>query len=173
MAVISLTEALSVPDVLSTDMFRLELGTLPGVSSNNLVLKCQSFVVAEENNEMYQQKIGVHTRGFRGQGEYGHQLATRFVEDVTCDTGVSLRTWSQQINGLISGTSSGYLKDYSITAGATIYDTTGKAVETWTLYNFFITNIEEIELEYGEAQAMMYQASFWFDYKKSSLITYR
>lgn len=173
MAIITLTEAMAVPDIMSTDLFRLELGAIPGVTTNNLNILCQNFTVSEESNAMYQQKIGTHVRGFRGQREDGHQLSVRFSNAVDNSTANALRTWDQQIAGQESGTSSGYIKDYSITAGATVYDTTGKAVETWTLRNFFLINVQEIDFEYGESQPYIVGASFWFDYKRSSAITYR
>ena len=171
---ITLTEALSLSDVLSNQLFVLDLGTIPGSSgTNDLYLRCQGMTIGEEGNNAYQAKIGPHTRGFRGIGEFSHNMSVRFLETVDSQTSKDLRGWSQKVNGLITGTSSGYLRDYSVKATGTIFDTTGVATEVWTFDNMFIQNISDIDFENEAGQAVMITATFWYDVKKSSLITYR
>jgi hypothetical protein len=156
----------ALPDVLASDRFTINFGSIPGYGDtyNNLTLKCLDCVIAGTGNEHFQVPLGNVMRNFRGKKMYQRQMSVTFAETVDASTVAALRQWNEQVVGTNSGNSQGYIASYAVTAVVSVYDTTGAVADTATFYNCFIADMQDYNLDTSTSQPVRVQALFVYDY---------
>src|SRR5580765_6265272 len=112
---VTLNEIETLPDILSTEHFLLNLGAIPGFGANDdLALKCVDANIPGFSTENYEVPLHGVVRNFRGRKMYPRVLAVTYVEDSYMRTLNSLRAWMEQIVGQNTNTSIGGIADYSV-----------------------------------------------------------
>ena len=162
---ISLDEAQSLPDILSAENYRFQMGSIPGWGdSTPLEIKCQSVAVPGRSNTPIEVALGSFIRSFSGLNRWNTTVAATYVETIDMDTLQTLRTWLEQIRGTRSGTSIGDIRDYSINPVLTVFDQAGRVADTIYFYNFWIDTISDFTMEGANSTAIQVQATFKYDY---------
>ena len=172
MARVSLTDILSIPDILSPDAFYLAITQVPGSGGDlrNLALKCLNCSIAGFSTEKITVPIHSHQRNFRGRGIQPQTLSVTYYEDQTHDTWKIVKGWKEFMVGTISGNSQDFLKGYSTSATLEIYDHTGNTIHTMTFYNVFPTDVGDIAIDGSSSSAMQIPVTFSYDYTESDIV---
>jgi hypothetical protein len=162
---ITLAEAQSIPDILSAENYRLNLGEIPNIgNAADLSIKCQTAVIPGRRNESFEASLGGYVRNFSGRNLWERTIAIGFVEDITMGTSYLLRGWLEQIRGTNSGTAIGNIADYSVSPELSIFDQAGNEVDVVQFFNFYIESLSDINLEVNSSQPIQIQATFRYDY---------
>lgn len=174
MARVQLSETQSLPDILSSEHFTLQLGNIPGVGdSYPLLLKCLDTNIPGFSTESYEVMIHGSVRNFRGRRMFPRTLAATFVEDSTGETLASLRTWMEQIVGTNSNTSIGGIADYSTESLLTVYDQAGNPVDQITFINLFLQDVPDVQVSGESSTVMRVTATFKYDYPRYNGVSIR
>jgi hypothetical protein len=165
---LTLTQEQSLPDVLATDRFTINFGSIPtfGSTQTSLLLKCIDVVIPGTSNQRFTVPLGNVNRSFRGKKEFGQQntMSVAFIETVDATSLQALREWLEYCVGTTSGNSQGYINDYAVTPVLNTYDTTGSIADTVTIYRCFPIDVQDIQLSTAQTQQMQVNAAFSFDY---------
>ena len=160
------TQMQALPDVLTTDRFILNFGSIPitGDSYGALSLKCVDVSMPGSQNARFDVPLGNVDRSFRGKKTYGRQFSAAFSETVDLSSLRKLRNWLEACAGTDSGNSQGYISDYAVTANLQVFDTTGAAADYCDIFRCFIFDLQDIGLENSQTQGMRATAQFSYDY---------
>lgn len=162
---ISLSDALSIPDLLDQSRYTLYLGQIPGSGdSRDLTIKCFMATTPGMANEAFEAVLGGHQVNFRGRMLLNQTLTFSFYEDSRMNTLTKLRTWHEYVVGTESGNSQGYVDDYSVDAQLAVYDTVGLLVGNHIIYRLYPNDVPEIQQSGESSSAMQINASFKFTY---------
>ena len=161
MARVAWTEVDSLPDILSGENYMLVFGSVPIAGSTlDLSLKCQNVIQAGMSNEAFDVPLHGFVKRFRGRKMYPRQFQATFVEVSDFSTINKLRQWMEYVAGSESGTSGGYLADYSVTAVLYTYDTTGKEVNRTYYDQVFPQDIPDVTMDSTSSQPVVVSATF-------------
>lgn len=169
MAAFTNAQSQALSDILASDRFVMNFGSVPGGAGNTLTslsLKCIDSVIPGFSNERFEVRIGAQGRAFRGQKRYTYQAQLTFLETVDLSTLDTLRNWAEFVVGTNSGNSGGYINQYAVTATMQTYDTTGALADSAKFFRMFPVDIQDIPMTVNTTQAMMVQGLFSFDYVK-------
>jgi len=172
---VQLNDIETLPDILSTEHFALNLGALPGTSEDGtkLLLKCVDANIPGFSTENYEVPLHGVVRNFRGRKMYPRSLAVTFVEDSTMNTLNQLRNWMEQIVGYNTNTSIGGIADYAVTALLTIFDQAGRTIDEIRFINTFIQDVPDVQVTGESSTAMRVTCTFKYDYVIYSGVTIR
>jgi hypothetical protein len=156
----------ALPDVLASDRFIINFGSIPGYgdTSSDLTLKCMDVQISGNSNERFEVPLGNVVRSFRGKKNYSRTLACTFAETVDLTTLAALRQWLEQVVGTDSGNSQGYINDYSVTAQIQVFDTTGAVADNVSVFRCFIIDLQDHNMQTQSSQAVTLNATFSYDY---------
>lgn len=161
---VSLSDYMSLPDILSTEHYAFNLSDVPGVGdSYNLLIKCVDCNIPGFSTESYEVPLHGMVRNFRGRRMYPRTLAVTFLEDTTMDTLTSLRIWMEQIVGSETNTSIGNSADYEVTGTLTIYDQAGNDIDEIQFLNCFLQDVPDIQMTGESSTAMRVSTTFRYD----------
>lgn len=167
MPVITNADVQSLPDILASDRFVLNLGSIPGSGdSRSLSIKCMDAMMSGYSNEAFPVPLNTHTRMFRGRKTYPRTLQIQYVEDVGVDTNYRLRKWMEDIVGTDSGSSNGYIADYAITSQLEVYDTAGALADLGAYFRFFPIDVQGYSMNGQQSNPVVISCTFSFDYCK-------
>ncbi|MDE1905570.1 MAG: hypothetical protein KGH75_03860 [Rhodospirillales bacterium] len=169
MPALTQSQVQSLPDVIATDRFTINFGSIPtfGDTSTTLLLKCIDVAIPGTDTQKFDVPLGNVTRTFRGKKLWSggaNQMALAFIETVDMTSLQALRQWLEYIVGTNSGNSQGYISSYAVTPIIQVYDTTGSISDTITLYRCYPNAIQDVPLSTQGTQQMLVQAQFSFDY---------
>jgi hypothetical protein len=171
---IALNDIQNLPDILSTEHFTLQLGTIPGGGdSNGLMLKCADANVPGFSTENYEAMLAGTVRNFRGRKMYPRTLAVTFLEDSSMTTLNALRNWMEQIVGTNSNTSIGGIAVYSVNALLTIFDMAGNDIDEITFMNCFIQDVPDVQVTGESSTLWRVPATFKYDWISYNGVTIR
>ena len=174
MARLTLDNIRSLPDIIPSDNFTLQFGTVPTHGdSRTLTLKCLDASFPGSLNEAFEVNLAGFIVGFRGRKNYTHRLQVQFVEDKTFDTYNTLSQWLEFVVGTNSATSGGDKSVYSVPATMNIYDQTGAQISTLTFYSMFPTDLQDVPVTGQNTNLMQITATFNFDYISTDGTTIR
>jgi hypothetical protein len=165
MARVQLQEFQNLPDILSSEHFSFNLGTIPGIGdSYSLLLKCLDCNIPGFSTESFDVMLHGMQRAFRGRRMYPRTLAVNFVEDSTMATLNALRSWMEQIVGTNSNTSIGGIAQYGVNATLTIYDQAGNDIDSINFINCFVQDVPDVQVTGESSTLMRVAATFKYDY---------
>ena len=170
---ITQSEINSLPDFLTTAEFVLMLGSIPGTASTKrLSLQCKSTAIPGETVERVSETLAGFEKGQAGGRTWSHTFSCTFAETRDLAISKAIRKWMQMTRGTKSGSSTGYMKDYSVSADVYVFDTAGEMVKSTTIYGVFPTEFPEISLEGGTSHAVIEPAiTFGYDYTSNDEVT--
>lgn len=166
MAAFTNAQVQSLPDIISIDRFVMNFGAVPG-TGNTLIplsLKCIDAVIPGFGNQAFEVRVSGNQRNFRGQKMYQYIGQFTFVETVDLSALKTFRNWHEFVVGTNSGNSGGYIAQYAVNAVQQVYDTTGALADNATFYRMFPVEINDIQTNSSQSQAMMISAQMRFDY---------
>lgn len=163
---INLSRAYEIPDIISTEAFKLVLGTIPNSIGNDewMSLKCQNTNWPGFGNEAFDVPLHSFVRRFRGRKTYPRSLAATFVEDATFHTLKTLRSWHEFIVGTESGGSAGDSAFYSVAADLVMYNHKNEEIDRVTFRNLFIQDVPDVPLSGESSTLFAVPVTFSYDY---------
>jgi hypothetical protein len=172
---VQLNDIETLPDILSSEHFALNLGAVPGFGGDgrDLLLKCIDANIPGFSTESYEVPLHGVVRNFRGRKMYPRSLAVTYVEDSNMQTLNTLRVWMEQIVGANTNTSVGGIAQYSVSAVLTIFDQTGRVIDEVRFINLFIQDIPDVQVTGESSTAMRVTCTFKYDYVIYSGVTLR
>lgn len=166
---IQLSRMYTLPDIVSTHLFELMLGTIPGGdNTEHLTLKCTAAALAGESNEAFDFAANGHTLRFRGRRMQARQLAVTYVEDAKLQTLTALRTWHENIVGTDSADSTGDKVDYSVNSDVVFRNGKGDEIARDTYWYTFIQDVPDVTLNGDSTTMMQVPVTFSYDYTNGS-----
>jgi hypothetical protein len=173
---INLDQIRGLPDILSTDNFTFNIGTVPSASAisddTQVFLKCQQAIYPGTGNEVFDVPLAGFVVKMRGRKTFPRQLTVTYVEDRSMSTSLLFEGWLEYMTGTLTGNSAGYKASYAID-GATLteYDTVGNSIKTAVFYGLVPSDKPDIQHDGSSSQLMMVQMTFMYDYWLPSGIT--
>lgn len=168
---ISLSEALTVTDILDQSRFRLLFNDIPIIGfSDVLTLNVLNATVPGEGNEAFDITLGGHTRNFSGRRIFNTQMSINFAVDSQVSAVRVLKTWNEAVRGTKTNNSKGFLKDYSVTAALYVFDTTGAPAMIWDIYHFYPNNRDDIALSAENSGPMQQSCTFRLSYAECNIV---
>ncbi len=166
MAAFTNAQTQAMPDVIATDRFVFNFGSIPQSANTltSLSIKCIDAVIPGFSNERFEVKIGAQARGFRGQKNYQRIAQLQFIETVDMSALKALRNWHEFVVGTNSGNSGGYINQYAVTVSMQTYDTTGALADVATFYRVFPVDVQDVPMSAVQTQQMMVSAQLSYDY---------
>lgn len=159
----------AMPDVLGSTDFRLTFSRVPGalgIDLQKIALNCtQAVIPGITVNKIEQRFAGGHKLNYGATLTHAGTAAMQFVERVDSQTLIMLKSWQEFVRGTKSGNSGGYKADYAVTGRLEIFDGPGKVASEILIRNMFIGELPETQYDAtSEAQAVLYQATFSYDW---------
>lgn len=182
MAKVTLTELQSLPDPLTSDLYELVIGKIPGSASSNatssggaaatgvagaganaLRIQCQQVTVPSKTVEAVQVDLAANTLMFAGRMTFDHSMNITFVENRRMDIFNTLDAWAEYCRN--KETQLGHYKaDYASTAELYVYDQIGTVIKTFKIYGLWINIIPEYQFDSAAANLVTVSSTFQYDY---------
>lgn len=176
---ISLTQVLSLPDVLMMDRFRLDFSSVPSGGQTNaldLAIRCQQCVIPGRQIEPIEVNLNGHTVHYRGRGRYPGIMMVSYVEFRDMAATRMLRGWQEAVVGTDTGdglsknannvvsTTSVLGAGYARNARLAIHNENGTEAASFTIVNCWPTDVQDVQLDGMTSQAVLLNATFQYDY---------
>lgn len=161
---VELSNVISLPDVLLTDHFDLNIAAPPGgADGQSLLIRNMTASLPGRSNSIIGVTLHRHKVNYAGRRTYPGSFQASFVD--SSDTLVldGLRAWQDQITDQATGLPAPK-SNYATTATVTIYNANNMAVEQRTYYGLWISAISDISLTGGEGSGSSVQVSVTFTY---------
>lgn len=181
MAKVTLSEIQSLPDPLTSDLFELVIGRIPGGAGSNattgggsnstggantLRIQCQQVAVPSKTVEGVEVLLSSNSLMFAGRIIFEHAMNVTFVENRRMDIFNELNNWANYCRD--NETQLGHYKaDYSTTAQLIVYDQMGKRIKAFEIYGLWINVIPEFQFDGTAANLVLVAATFQMDYWKA------
>lgn len=178
MAKVTLTEFQGLPDPLTSDLYELVIGKIPGGASSNagagggssstgganaLRIMCQQVTVPTKTVENVEVALAANVLQFAGRMTFEHAMNITFVENRKMDIFNTLDTWANYCRN--KETQLGHYKaDYSTTAELIVYDQMGKVIKTFQIHGLWINVLPEYQFDSSAANLITVGATFQMDY---------
>lgn len=154
----------AIPDPMLSDNYELFFAQIPG-GGNALPLRmlCQQATKPGMTIEPVDVVLFGHQIEFGGRLTYTHDLSVTYIENRMNEISRALEGWAEFIRS--HETQHGnYKQQYQSNAVLRIFDQVGAVVDQYTIYNCWITQVPEVQLDGTAANAITMQATFKYDY---------
>lgn len=181
MAKVTLTELQSLPDPLTSDLYELVIGKIPGAAASNatsgggslatgnngggnaLRIQCQQVSVPSKTVEAVPVDLAANTLMFAGRMTFDHTMNITFVENRRMEIFNTLNNWAEYARN--KETQLGHYKaDYSSTAELYVYDQIGTVIKTFKIFGLWINVIPEYQFDSSAANLITCASQFQYDY---------
>jgi len=155
---------LALPDAAQSWNFDLFFPYIPGGgSARELTYKCKTTSIPSSKIEQILIELHGTQKAEAGRAVYDHTFAATFMETVDYKTYLDFRKWRDVTRSWKrnSGTDS---SGYKINPEIDLYDNAGNIVHTFIMAGAFLLDINEVQLNGGEGQAVEMSLNFSFDY---------
>lgn len=165
MAKVTIQEVASLADPLTSDLFELVFGNIPGGvgDKNKLRIQCQQISLPAKSIEPVQVDLHAHTLMFAGRMTFSHDLSITFVEDNKMSIFNALNGWAEYTRNKRNQLGN-YKADYSTTADLYVYDQTGLEIRKFQLHGLWISGVPEYQFDGSAANLITASASFQMDW---------
>ena len=151
----------NMPDIASSDRFRLYYPAVNGIDANILSLLTKSVTVPRKAIGHIIVKLGDQSVGFRGGTEFENVLSVRFYENVNGDGMRNIKQWMQSVrnkDGL-----SRFKSSYAGKGKLEIYNTKGLVIHKIPLINMFPFTKEFPDLDDSNSTGYEFTVEFNVD----------
>lgn len=178
MAKVTLSDMQSLPDPLTSDLYELVIGNIPGSSgvsgssgtggsrsaSDVLRIQCQTVSLPGKTIEPVQVDLSGNTLMFAGRMTYTHDLSITFVENRNMEIFKILNGWAEYTR-FHRNQLGHYKADYATnSAQLFIMDQMGQTIETFNFYGLWLNTLPEYSFDGASSTVITAAASFQIDY---------
>ena len=169
----TMKDTLAIVDPLYSDNFELYFPTIPqgiggarlsGASDGGLRLQCKSATIPGIMNEA--QDITLH--GFKlstaGRTTFSNTLSVTYMENRSLTVQRVLKNWVNSVRDFRTQTSIGKAKYAVQDAQLLCYNETGGISATFTLWNCFCSEVQDISMDGTSANIIDVNATFRYDF---------
>lgn len=168
----TLSKVASVADIMDQGRFLLLIDEAPGGGdTEGLSIRCFTCVIPGTSSEILEVPMHGYTLRYRGRKMHTSPMTVSFWEDSNMDSYHILWDWMEYVTETESGNSVGYLKDYSVTAQLSKFDTTGLEASRWFIYNSFPQDMTDVTLSDESSAPLQIQCMFAFRNKQRAEYT--
>lgn len=165
----TLNDLNNLEDPMPAMNFELLLGNLPaGLNSDNLHIKCQTASIPGMSIEPMEMALHGQVLRFPGRKTFPGTMAATFVEESNVGTQRVFRTWQEKIKSTNTSKSTGYKRDYAVTARLNIYDNANVLRDEIDIFGLWLSELSEIALDGQSSQVMLVQVTFTYDSWRSN-----
>lgn len=162
---VTLTDVVGLPDPMLNDNFELIFPRIPGSNDDgrNFRLQCKSGVKPGMTIQEVEIELFGHKVKHAGRKTFSGTMSVSFVESRDGRIITSLEDWAESVRGTDSqhGT---FKEEYAITATLVIYDQTGDAALTYTIYGVWPTEVPEYTFDGSGGSNITADCTFSYDY---------
>lgn len=164
MARTSHADVMSLPDAAQTWNFDLFIPNIPGgISGRDLTIKCKSSAIPGSSIE----PIPIELHGVKkqegGRATYQHTFTAMFLETVDYKTMSDFRRWRDLIRSW-KRNKGALSSEYKVNLEIDLYDNAGNITNTQMIVGAWPQDIQEVQLNGAESQAVEISITFSFDY---------
>lgn len=181
MAKVTLTELQSLPDPLTSDLYELVIGLIPGSAASNataggagvatnssgsanaLRIQCQQVSIPSKTVEAVQVDLAANTLMFAGRMTFDHTMNITFVENRRMDIFNTLNGWAEYCRNKETQLGQ-YKAKYSTTAELYVYDQIGTVIKMFKIFGLWINVIPEYQFDSSAANLITCASQFQYDY---------
>lgn len=146
-APLTLSRVSTTTDIMDQGRFLVLFGSVPGSSdTDGLTIRCFNAVIPGMSTEVMEVPMHGYTLRFRGRRIHTSPATFAFWENSQMDTYDVMYNWLEDVVGIESGNSNGYLADYSVQTQISKFDTAGVEAKRFTLDNTFPQEITDLNL---------------------------
>lgn len=166
MAKATFSQVAGLADAMPADHFEILFGDIPGSNARAgeiLSLSCQSAAIPGVDNEPLNITYHGYDFVFSGKNTFAKTLAVTIGERMKgMPVYTALLNWQQIVRGFESGTSAGYIDDYSRTVEMLIYDGTNNNTPAKTIIfeRFFPTSLPDTTVDTTSTSPMLISPVF-------------
>lgn len=163
MPAIAFSDFDALPDVLQTSRFEFLISPPSGSGDNRtFALRCQQIAIPGTSIEQMIVAIHGYEYVYRGRKIYPKTCSASFTEHSDGATTKSIRKYFENIVGSESG---GGLskKEYALQATLNVFDEGNRPALVFTLENFWMQDLQDIQLDGTSSTAMLASAVFSYD----------
>lgn len=164
MARTSYEKVLALPDAAQTWNFDLFFPLIPGSGdAAQLTYKCKGTSIPSSKIEQILIELHGTQKAEAGRAVYDHSFTATFMETVDYGTYLKFRAWRDKIRSWKRNTGSNS-SAYKVNVELDVYDNAGEVAQTFILAGSFVTDINEVQLNGAENQAVEMSITLSFDY---------
>lgn len=164
MARTSHADVMALPDAAQTWNFDLFFPSIPGATdAKGMTIRCKTTSLPGSSIEPVPIELHGVKKQEAGRAQYQHTMTATFMETVSWDTLNDFRRWRDLARSWKrnSGASS---KEYKVNLEIDLYDNAGSVIGTQIICGCFIQEINEVQLNGAESQAVEISVTLSFDY---------
>lgn len=152
---------------------------ITGWGAEDITFRARSFSLPQRGNEPIESNFGAMKQYFPGKPTFGHTIQIQFEETETQGVQRFLNAWQQRIFDIDVGHADFSRKRGDNNTHITTSDTTGvcdivtitafrfngeKLPNKYYLYNVWLQNVDDVNIDYSQNEAIKFNATFQFDF---------
>ena len=167
---LTLDDFRGLPDILTSDAYLLEFGTVPlegsgEANSRELTLAVQNVPMPGVSNEAFEVSAHGHTVKQRGRLIFAREFATTTLLPMSMKAFRTLHAWHQFVVNIKSGNSSGNKDDYTVdSVKITLFKPDGDDAHFATMFGVFPQTVDDVALDGTASTPLTIGATFSYDY---------
>lgn len=160
----SYDKVLALPDAAQTWNFDLFFPLIPGSGDGReLTYKCKGTALPGSKIEQLMIELHGTQKAEAGRALYDHTFTATFLETVNWKTYTDFRAWRDYMRSWKRNTGANS-SGYKVNVELDVYDNAGNVAQTFILAGAFVMDINEVQFNGAESQAVEMSINLSFDY---------